>query len=77
MAELNDIMGWTAKDLEALRYEQARDALEVVVTALEDAEVPLEQLMKLWETGELLASACEAQLTRAKERIEATRSNAE
>ena len=69
MAELTDILNWTAKDLEALRYEQAREALEVVVTALEDAEVPLEDLMKLWETGELLAAACDALLTRAKERI--------
>jgi exodeoxyribonuclease VII small subunit len=69
MAELTDILTWTAQDLEALRYEQAREALEVVVTALEDAEVPLEDLMQLWETGELLAAACDALLTLAKERI--------
>ncbi len=69
MAELTDILAWSAQDLEALRYEQAREALEVVVTALEDAEVPLEDLMRLWETGERLASACESLLTRAKERM--------
>lgn len=70
MAELNDIMSWSVQQVAELRYEQARDALGVVVAALEDAEVPLEELMKLWETGELLAAACEAQLTRAKERID-------
>lgn len=71
MAELTDITAWTAADIAALRYEQARDALDVVVNALEDSEVPLEDLMRLWEIGEQLAAACEAQLTRAKERLDA------
>ncbi|MHB0928897.1 MAG: exodeoxyribonuclease VII small subunit [Candidatus Nanopelagicales bacterium] len=76
MAELTDIMAWSATDIDALRYEQARDALLVVVNALEDAEVPLEELMKLWETGELLASACDALLTRARERIDSAEPSA-
>lgn len=71
MAELDEIVAWTPAQLEALRYEQAREALDVVVTALEDAEVPLEDLMRLWEVGELLAATCEAHLTRARERLEA------
>ena len=71
MAEITDIVTWTAKDIAALRYEQLRDALDVVVTALEDGDIPLEELMKLWEIGEKLAAECEAQLTRARERIEA------
>lgn len=71
MTELNEILGWDADQLAALRYEQARDALDVVVAALEDAEVPLEDLMRLWEVGEQLANACEAHLTRARERLEA------
>jgi exodeoxyribonuclease VII small subunit len=69
MAELNEIVAWTAADIAALRYEQARESLDAVVTALEDADVPLEDLMKLWEVGERLAAACEAHLTRAKERL--------
>lgn len=71
MAELAEIVAWSTDDIAALRYEQARAALDVVVTALEDAEVPLEQLMALWEVGERLANACEALLTRAQERLDA------
>jgi len=37
--------------------------------------MPLEELMKLWEIGEKLAAECEAQLTRARERIEAKPEN--
>jgi exodeoxyribonuclease VII small subunit len=33
--------------------------------------VPLEDLMRLWEIGERLANACEAHLTRAKDRLDA------
>lgn len=71
MADAVDIVTWTDADIAALRYEQAKEALEVVVAALEDAEVPLEDLMRLWEVGERLASACEALLTRAQERLDA------
>ena len=71
MTELSTITAWTPDDIAALRYEAAREALDVVVAALEDAEVPLEDLMILWEVGERLATACEALLTRAKERLDA------
>lgn len=70
MADIADIVKYTDKDIEGLRYEQLRDALDEVVTALEGADIPLEELMKLWEVGEKLATACEAQLTRARERIQ-------
>ena len=70
MADIADIVKYTDKDIEALRYEQLRDALDEVVNALEGADIPLEELMKLWEIGEKLATACEAQLTRARERIQ-------
>ncbi len=77
MTELAAIVAWTAEDIAALPYERSREALDVVVSALEDAEVPLEDLMKLWEIGERLAAACEAQLTRAKERLEAAQPQSE
>lgn len=70
MADITDIVKYTDKDIEGLRYEQLRDALDEVVNALEGADIPLEELMKLWEIGEKLATACEAQLTRARERIQ-------
>lgn len=70
MTEITEILTWTDTDVAALRYEQLREALDVVVTALEDSEIPLEELMRLWEVGEQLAAACEAQLTRARERVQ-------
>lgn len=70
MADIADIVKYTDKDIEGLRYEQLRDALDEVVNALEGADIPLEELMKLWEIGEKLATACEVQLTRARERIQ-------
>ena len=70
MTEISDILAWTEADIAAMRYEQLRDALDVVVNALEDADIPLEELMRLWEVGEQLATACETQLTRARERIQ-------
>ena len=70
MADITDIVKYTDKYIEGLRYEQLRDALDEVVNALEGADIPLEELMKLWEIGEKLATACEAQLTRARERIQ-------
>ena len=70
MAEITDIVTWTEQQIATLRYEDLRDALDTVVAALEDADIPLEELMKLWEIGEKLAAECEAQLTRARERIE-------
>lgn len=71
MSEPTDVLALTPPQVAELSYEQARAALDVVVGALEDAEVPLEELMRLWELGELLATACEAALTRARERLEA------
>lgn len=70
MADIADIVKYTDKDIAGLRYEQLRDALDEVMNALEGADIPLEELMKLWEIGEKFASACEAQLTRARERIQ-------
>jgi len=34
MADIADMVKWTAKDVAELRYEQLRDALDGVVTAL-------------------------------------------
>ena len=69
MTELTDITAWKAKDIAALRYEQARDALDVVVTALEDSDVALEDLMKLWEIGNAITKVCEAHLAVAAEKL--------
>lgn len=57
-----------AKDLS---FEQARDELAAVVTALEAGGLTLEQSLALWERGEELAGICATWLTSARDRVAA------
>ena len=54
-----------------LGYEQCRDELIDVVSALEQGGLDLDASLKLWERGEALARRCEQHLAGAQERIEA------
>ena len=65
--------GGTPEDLTSLSYEQARAALDQVVTELESSTVNLEMSLALWERGNALADICQAHLDGARERIEAAR----
>lgn len=56
-----------------LSYEQAREELVAVVTALETGGASLEQSLALWERGEALASRCESWLEGARQRLDAAR----
>jgi len=60
-------------DVSALSYEQARDELVRVVTALEQGSSTLEESLALWERGEAAAKRCEEWLLGAKERLDAAR----
>lgn len=57
-------------DIQEMSYEQARDELVTVVSALEQGNIPLEQSIALWERGEALATRCEQWLTDARERLD-------
>ena len=59
-----------APDDTPLTYEQARAELEAVVRSLDDPELPLDQMMSLWERGELLATMCEERLEGARARFD-------
>jgi exodeoxyribonuclease VII small subunit len=59
-----------------LSYEQARDELVKVVSALEQGGVSLEESLALWERGEALAKRCEEWLIGAKARLDAARNAA-
>lgn len=59
-----------------LSYEQARDELVKVVSALEQGGVSLEESLALWERGEALAKRCEEWLIGAKARLDAARTAA-
>jgi len=60
-------------EIEAMSYEQAREALVAVVTALEAGGASLEESLALWERGEALAARCEAWLEGARQRLDAAR----
>lgn len=57
-------------DIEQMSFEQARDELQRVVSELEQQNVSLEDSMKLWERGELLAKRCESWLGGAREKLD-------
>ena len=63
-------------DVDELGYEQARDELVRVVTALEQGSPTLEESLALWERGEALARRCEEWLIGARARLTAARSGA-
>jgi exodeoxyribonuclease VII small subunit len=56
---------------EAQTYEQARDELARVVTALESGGLTLEESLALWERGERLARISARFLDGARARVEA------
>lgn len=60
-----------AKD--ELSYEAAKSQLDEVVALLENKDIALDDMVKLWEQGEKLAAICEAKLAGAKSRLEALR----
>ncbi len=60
-----------AKD--ELSYEAAKSQLDEVVALLENKEIALDDMVKLWEQGEKLAAICEEKLAGAKSRLEALR----
>jgi exodeoxyribonuclease VII small subunit len=66
-----------AADVAGLSYEQARDELVKVVTALEQGSSTLEESLALWERGEALARRCEAWVIGAKARLDAARGSAQ
>ncbi len=63
----------TASDVNALPFEAALKQLEEIVTKLERGDVPLEELIAIYERGEALKKRCEALLKAAEERVEKIR----
>lgn len=63
-----------AKDQSSdLSYEAAKLQLDEIVNRLEDKDLPLDDMVSLWEQGEKLSAICEERLAGAKARLEALR----
>lgn len=61
-----------ARTPEQPTYEQSRDELAKVVSALESGGLSLEESLSLWEYGETLAKNCQTWLETARERVDPT-----
>ena len=66
-----------ATDKSNLSYEQAKASLDEVVAKLEDKDLPLDDMVALWEQCEKLAAICESKLSSARARLEALRPSTE
>lgn len=62
-------MSETPKPVSELSYEQAFNELESIVASLESEQQTLEETMRLFERGQLLAQFCGALLDNAELRI--------
>jgi exodeoxyribonuclease VII small subunit len=58
-------------DLQAMSYEQAREALVDVVRTLETGGTTLEESLALWERGGALAARCQEWLDGARAKLDA------
>jgi exodeoxyribonuclease VII small subunit len=57
-------------DIQAMSFEQAREALEAIVARLEAGEVNLDESIEIYSRGTQLLRHCEAKLKSAQERVE-------
>ena len=62
-----------AHDFSHFTYEQAKSRLDEVVGKLENKDLPLDDMVSLWEEGEALATVCEERLASARARLAALR----
>ena len=58
-----------SEDFSNLTYEQAKARLDEVVARIVNKDLPLDDMVTLWEQGEQLAKVCEQHLALAKERL--------
>lgn len=59
-----------SKSAKADSFEKNLERLDAVVQQLEDADLPLEKALQLYEEGMKLSEACQKQLEEAEGRVE-------
>lgn len=57
------------KEIELMSYEEAIAELSLIVELLESAEHPLDETIKLFERGQVLAQHCSQLLERAELKV--------
>ena len=58
------------EELDAMPFEQALERLETLVAKMETGRLPLEELMKDFETGSRLVNTCRGKLDALERKIE-------
>ena len=66
-------MAQPSKPDKALDFETNLERLDKIVRELEDADLPLEKALQLYEEGMKLSEACHKQLEEAEGRVEILR----
>ncbi|HUI43464.1 MAG TPA: exodeoxyribonuclease VII small subunit [Terriglobia bacterium] len=66
----------SAKSSKTPSFEKNLERLDAIVRELEDAELPLEKALGLYEEGMKLSAVCEQQLEAAEGRVEILRKRA-
>lgn len=56
-------------EIKAMSFEEALGAFEAVVGQLDRGDVPLDQMIALYEKGAALKAHCDAKLKEAEEKI--------
>ncbi len=62
-------MAKARRNSDTMNFDTALQQLESIVKRLEEEEIPLEESLKLFSDGQILARACEAQLKGAENQI--------
>ena len=65
-----DNMSQTVKPIKPESFEKNLERLDAIVQQLEDAELPLEKALQLYEEGMKLSAVCQKQLEEAEGRVE-------
>jgi len=63
-------MSQTGKPIKSESFEKNLERLDAIVQQLEDAELPLEKALQLYEEGMKLSAVCQKQLEEAEGRVE-------
>ena len=64
-------------ELKKLSFEQALQQLEGIVRQMENADMPLNEMMNAYETGQILAGICSVKLKSIEKKVEILRKKAD
>jgi exodeoxyribonuclease VII small subunit len=64
------------KELKEMSFEKALEKLESIVSQMENGQLPLDDMMKAYEKGQVLSSVCSEKLKSIEKKVEILRQKA-